>query len=861
MKQQLFFVAMLAGTLATAQQRDSVPAGAGRGAFGAAFGQAANGAAARQTPRPYREVITDKAISKKGMFTVHKVDDKYYFEIPNSMLGKEILAVTRYIKVPTNSGGRGAYGGEVANQQSLVFEKGPSNNIFLRVVTLVNAADPKDEIYKAVNNSNLNAITAAFPVAALSKDSSGTVIEVTDFFKGDNQVVSLNSGVKRSLSLGQIATDRSYIQKISAYPINIEIRTVKTYSAAPSTGGLGGSPFPGGGASVPAANAAGAVTLELNTSMLLLPEKPMQPRIADKRVGFFTEDYTLFSDDQQKVETKEFAVRWRLEPKDEDMEKWKRGELVDPKKPIVYYIDPATPKQWRPYLIAGVNDWAKAFEKAGFRNAIMAKEWPENDTTMSMEDARYSVIRYFASSTENAYGPNVHDPRSGEILESHIGWYHNVMKLVHDWYMIQTAAVDPRARKMKFDDELMGDLIRFVSSHEVGHTLGLRHNMGSSSKTPVAKLRDKAWVEANGHTASIMDYARFNYVAQPEDNIGKAGLYPRIGDYDHWAMKWGYGYIPGATEDEQKKNSNKLITETLKANPRTWFGTYEGGNQSDPRSQSEDLSDNAVVASDYGIKNLQRILVKLPEWTKEEGDLNDNIDEMYGQLLGQWRRYIGHVSRNIGGVYETFKTAEQNEPVYEITPKAMQKAALDFLNRQVFRTPSWLIDKNIWNKINAPGTSDPLASAQEAALAGVLSADRMNRMQFCVDRFGAENAYSALDMINDLQNDLFSELKSNKAIDSYRRMLQKSYVDKLDNLINPPAAGNITVIGFPTGGRTNPYASGLNNRSDVYSIAKAQLVQLRGQVTAAAAAATDRMSKIHLQDLADKIKKALDPAK
>ena len=859
MKQQLFFVAMLAGTLATAQQRDSLPTAGGRGAFGGAFGQAANGAAARQTPRPYREVITDKAISKKGMFTVHKVDDKFYFEIPNAMLGKEILAVTRYIKVPTNSGGRGAYGGEVANQQSLVFEKGPSNNIFLRVVTLVNAADPKDEIYKAVNNSNLNAITAAFPVAAFSKDSSGTVIDVTDFFKGDNQVVSLNSGVKRSLSLGQIATDRSYIQKISAYPINIEIRTVKTYSAAPSTGGLGGSPFPGGGASVPAANAAGAVTLELNTSMLLLPENPMQPRIADKRVGFFTEDYTLFSDDQQKVETKEFAVRWRLEPKDEDVEKWKRGELVEPKKPIVYYIDPATPKQWRPYLIAGVNDWAKAFEKAGFRNAIMAKEWPENDTTMSMEDARYSVIRYFASSTENAYGPNVHDPRSGEILESHIGWYHNVMKLVHDWYMIQTAAVDPRARKMKFDDELMGDLIRFVSSHEVGHTLGLRHNMGSSSKTPVAKLRDKAWVEANGHTASIMDYARFNYVAQPEDNIGKAGLYPRIGDYDHWAMKWGYGYIPGANEEEQKKNSNKLITETLKANPRTWFGTYEGGNQTDPRSQSEDLSDNAVVASDYGIKNLQRILVKLPEWTKEEGDLNDNIEEMYGQLLGQWRRYIGHVSRNVGGVYETFKTAEQEEPVYEVTPKAMQKAALDFLNRQVFRTPTWLIDKNIWNKINAPGTADPLASAQEAALAGILSGDRMNRMQYCVDRFGAENAYSALDMINDLQNDLFSELKSNKAIDSYRRMLQKSYVDKLDNLINPPSAGSITVIGFPTGGRTNPYASGFNSRSDVYSIARAQLVQLRGQVTAAAAAATDRMSKIHLQDLADKIKKSLDP--
>ena len=853
MKKKLLFVALFAGTLAVAQQRDSLPNGPGRANFGGALGNLGLGGAARQSPRPYKEIITDKAITKKGMFTVHKVEDKYYFEIADAMLGREILAVTRYIKVPAVGGGRGVYGGEIANQQSLVFEKGPSNNIFLRVITLVNTADPKDEIYKAVTNSNLNAITAAFPIAAFSKDSTGVVIEVTDFFKGDNQVVSINSGVKRTLSLAQLAADRSFIQKISAYPINIEVKTVKTFSASPAIGGFG---IPGPATSVPAANAAGAVTIELNTSLLLLPQTPMAPRIADKRVGFFTDDYVLFRDGQQKVENKEFAIRWRLEPKEEDVAKWKRGELVEPKKPIIYYIDPATPKQWRQHLILGVNDWQKAFEKAGFKNAIMGKEWPENDTTMSMEDARYSVIRYFASSTENAYGPQVHDPRSGEILESHIGWYHNVMKLVHDWYMVQTAAVDPRARKMKYDDELMGDLIRFVSSHEVGHTLGLRHNMGSSSKTPVANLRNKAWVEANGHTASIMDYARFNYVAQPEDNIGKAGLYPRIGDYDHWAMQWGYGYIAGNNEEEQKKNSNKLITETLKNNPRTWFGTYESGNQADPRSQSEDLSDNAVVASDYGIKNLQRIIVNLPEWTKEEGDLNENIATMYGQLLGQFRRYVGHVSRNIGGVYETFKTAEQNESVYEITPKTMQRDALGFLNRQLFQTPKWLIVKNIWDKVNAPGTADPLASAQEAALAGLLTGDRMNRMQYCVERFGANKAYSALDMINDLQTDLFSELKSNKTIDAYRRMLQKSYVDKLENIINPSAPAGGIVFTF---GGNNPYQSGFNSRSDVYSIARAQLVQLRGPVNTAAASATDRMSKIHLQDLADKIKKALDP--
>lgn len=854
MRNYFIAAALLASVVSVAQTRDtSRPAGAPQiGNLPPGF----VGGAQRQGPRAYRDVITSKAVSQKGMITVHRVDDKYYFEVPNTILGREILAVTRYIKVPAISGaGRGAYGGEVANQQTLAFEKGPNSNIFLRTITLINAADPKDDIYKAVTNSNLNAIAASFPIAAFGKDSASVVLDITDYFKGDNQVVSINANIKRSFGLGPIAADRSYIQNISSYPINTEIRTVKTFSAggAGATISIGG----GGGTSIPAANAAGAVTIELNTSMLLLPEKPMTPRIADKRVGFFTDDYVLFGDDQQKVANKEFAVRWRLEPKDEDVGKWKRGELVEPKKPIIYYIDPATPKLWRKYLILGINDWQKAFEKAGFKNAIMGKEWPENDTTMSLEDARFSVVRYFASPTENAYGPNVHDPRSGEILESHIGWYHNVMKLVHDWYMIQTAATDSRARKMKFDDDLMGDLIRFVSSHEVGHTLGLRHNMGSSSKTPVDKLRDKAWVEANGHTASIMDYARFNYVAQPEDNISKAGLYPRIGDYDQWAIRWGYGYIAGNTEEETKKNSNKLVTEALKTNPRHWFGTYESGNQTDPRSQSEDLSDNAVKASDYGVKNLQRILSNLVEWTKEEGDQNENIATMYRQLLGQFSRYYGHVSRNIGGVYETFKVAEQDEPVYEPTPKAMQRDALGYMSRQVFQTPKWLIDKKIWDKINPPGTSDPLAAAQEAALGSLLTLDRLNRMQYATERFGADKAYSALEMINDLQNDLFSELKSNKAIDNYRRMLQKSYVEKLNNLLNPPA-NNTTTIVFG-GGFNNPYASGANSRSDVYSIARAQLTQLRTQVNAAAAINADRMSKIHLQDLAEKIKRALDP--
>jgi hypothetical protein len=801
-------------------------------------------------PKPYKEVITDKAITTKGLFIVHKVDDKYYFEIPDTIMYREIMAVTRFVKVPANSGvGRAIYGGELTNRQTLSFERGPSNNVFMRVITLINVADSTNQISQAVSNSNLNPIAAAFPIAAIGRDSSSVVIDVTEFFKGDNQVVSLNPAGKRSFNLAGIASDRSFIQHINTYPINTEIRTVKTFTSIPSAG------TPGvGTSSVPAANAAGAVTFELNTSMILLPRTPMAKRHWDRRVGYFPDQFVSYSDDQQKVDEETFAVRWRLEPKDADIERWKRGELVEPKKQIIYYIDPATPKKWVPYLIQGINDWQVAFEAAGFKNAIVGKEWP-NDPNMSTEDARFSVLRYFASDVTNAYGPNVHDPRSGEILESHIGWYHNVMKLLHDWYMIQAAAVNPRARSMKFDDDLMGQLIRFVSSHEVGHTIGLLHNMGSSSRTPVDSLRNKRWVEANGHTASIMDYARFNYVAQPEDNINEKGLFPKIGDYDIWAIKWGYGYIPGNTEEERKKNSDKLIRETIAKNPRTWFGTYELGNDNDPRSQREDLSDNSVKASEYGIKNLQRILVNLPEWTKEPNQINENLTEMYGQLVGQFNRYMGHVTTNVGGVHETFRTADEGGAIYEVVSRSKQKEAVTFLHNQLFETPKWLISKDIWNRISNPGEgSDPVSNVQVNGLNSLLSSDRMNRLQVNVERFGAANAYSAIELLNDVQAGIFNELKSKKAIDMYRRGLQKAFVDRLNNILNPPTSTGLTVS---FGG-----ASSLNvARTDLPAIARAQLLKLKSQVAAAIPTTTDSMSKIHLQDLQERINRALDPNK
>jgi len=843
MKRKLLALALLTTTVAMAQRDSSSAPRPGGNPFGGGAAAAAN----RQGPRPYKEVITDKAITKKGLFTVHKVDEKYYFEIADTTLNREILAVTRFTKV---AGGGGKYGGEEVNEQSLKFEKGPSNNVFIRVVALISTADSTSTISRAVKNSYLDPIAAAFPIAAYSKDSSGVVIDVTDFFKGDNQIVSLDPNDKRQFGLGVLAADRSYIQSINTYPINTEIRTVKTYSS--SAGGFGAAP--GGGTTLPAAQAAGAVTIELNTSMILLPKTPMVRRLFDTRVGFFADRFVVYSDDQQKVENQTFAVRWRLEPKPEDLEKYKRGELVEPAKQIIYYIDPATPKQWVKPLIDGINDWNVAFEKAGFKNAIVGKEWP-NDPNMSLEDARYSVIRYFASDIENAYGPQVHDPRSGEILESHIGWYHNVMKLVHDWYLVQTAAVDPKARKMKFDDELMGQLIRFVSSHEVGHTLGLRHNMGSSSKTPVDNLRNKNWVEANGHTASIMDYARFNYVAQPEDNITETGLFPRIGDYDKWAIKWGYTYLGERDAEKDQKINNKWIIDALAANPRVWFGGE--GRNGDPRAQTEDLGDNSMKASEYGIKNLKRIIVALPEWSKEEADHYENLSDLYTQLTAQFSRYMGHVTANVGGIYETYKSVEQAGDIYEATPKATQKDAVSFLNKQLFETPTWLLDRNILNKINSPAATERVQGIQTGVLNNLLDAQRLFKLSSSTARFGS-NTYTLDEMMDDVRKGVWSELASKKAIDPYRRNLQKAYVERLIAIVNPPAPVAIAAVAARPG--FGPVTVNTKN-TDVTSVARGNLRTLQAEIRAAIPGTTDKMSKYHLQDVNDRITEALDPSK
>ena len=777
--------------------------------------------------KPYNKVITKDAKSDKGLFTVHKVDENYFYEIPDSLINREMLTVTRIAKTATGIG----FGGGKQNTEVHRWEK-KNNNILLRLVSHEIYAADSLPVHEAVKNSNFDPIIQSFAIKAISKDSlnSSYVIDVTDLYTKDIQTLGLPDRTRKQYKVSRLDDSRSYIDTIRSYPENIEIRHVKTYNA--------GDP--------PSNASTGSISLEFSNSMILLPKVPMERRYFDQRVGWFARGQTDYGLDAQESKTVRYLDRWRLEVKDEDLEKFKRGELVEPKKQIVYYVDRATPKQWVPFIKQGINDWQVAFEAAGFKNAIIAKDPPtkEEDPDWSPEDVRYSVVRYLASPIPNANGPHVSDPRSGEILESDINWYHNVMTLLRNWFFVQTAAINEDARGVQFKDEVMGRLIRFVSSHEVGHTLGLPHNMGSSVAYDVEDLRDPEFTKKYGTAPSIMDYARFNYVAQPGD--GDVALMPEIGVYDKYSIAWGYRPIPDKTGKEEKETLDQWILEHA-GDPMYRFGSQQRG-VIDPSSQTEDLGSDAVLASQYGIANLKRIVPNLIEWTAEDGKNYDDLDTMYGQVLGQYNRYMGHVAANIGGVYEIYKTYDQEGAVYTHVAAEKQKNAMKFLQAELFQTPEWLIDQDIFNKVEFDGNVERVRNLQERTLSNLLDFGRMARLMENSSINGKE-AYSLLNMMTDVRLGLWSELNRGSAISQYRRNLQRAYISRMEYLMTEEQSPGMRRFG----------SSVDVAQSDIRPIVRGELVTLRRSIRNAANRSNDQLTRYHLLDALERIDLILNP--
>ena len=795
----LFLLLMLASTVSYGQKKSKK-----KGAEPAPQSQPAK--AEKKSPfKKYSDIVTSDAVTDEGLFKVHTVGEKYYYEVPFDLLNTDMLLVSRISKIAAGLGGGYMNAGSKTNEQVVRWSR-VQNNIHLRSISYSNVASDSLPIQLSVSANNYDPILAAFSIEAFNSDSTAALIEVSDLFLSDNPALSgLSENMRRQYKVRNLDRKRSFISRMASFPENIEVRHDLTYNATEP----------------PSNFRSGTISMEMSQSMYLLPEVPMQPRIYDQRVGWFTIRQIDYGSEALKSDVKTYIRRWKLEPK--DPEAYARGELVEPVKPIVYYLDPATPEKWRPYFRQGIEDWQQAFEAAGFKNAIIAKDAPtkEEDPDWSPEDARYSTVRYVASTTRNAVGPSVSDPRSGEIIESDIIWYHNHLRSYRNRYLLETGAANPSARTLDTPEEEIGEMMRRVISHEVGHALGLPHNMKASYAYPTDSLRSASFTQKWGLAATIMDYTRYNYVAQPGDEGVR--FVRMLGPYDEYAINWGYRYIPEAiSAEDEKPILNKWIAEKA-GDPKYLFG---GGNSFDPSSQTESVGDDPVKASRYGLANLKIVAPNLVKWTSTPGEGYADLEELYGELIGVWTRFAAHVITNIGGVYEEFKTTDQSGSTYTPIAKSAQIESMKFLNEDVFSTPDWLLQKEILNNIGPSGAVAAVGSMQSRLLSNVLRKDRLERMIENEALNGSE-AYKLTTMLSDLRKGLWSELSATKEIDTYRRNLQRAHVEMLAGLMKQDE----------------------KNRTDISAAARAELKTIQGMAKSASSRYPSGIVQYHLKDI------------
>lgn len=799
----------------------------------------------RRRARPYAQVVTDRSVTDTGGITVHRVDDRWLFEVPDSLMGRDFLLVSRIAGVPANFGGFLSAGTSV--EERVVRWERQRDRIILRTIAYDAVADDTLPIAISVASNNVGAILAAFPIEASGKDSASFVIDVGTFFSGDTPALSgLSPAQRRTYQVRRLDPARSFLTAVKSFPQNVEVRHTQTFEATEP----------------PADRTSGTISLDMRQSIVLLPKVPMRPRYADPRAGFFAVTRVNYGLDVQKADSQSFIRRWRLEPKDPAA--YARGELVEPVKPIVYYIDPATPMRWRPYVRMGIEDWQKPFEKAGFKNAILAKDPPSaaEDPDWDPEDIRYSVVRWAASLVRNAVGPSTSDPRTGEIIESDITFYHNHMRSYRNRLLIETAAANPVARTLDMPEELMGETMRKVITHEVGHAIGLPHNMIASSSIPIDSLRSASFASRYGVSLTIMDYARQNYIAQPGDGLTPTSFVRRLGPFDDFIVNWGYRVIPEArTPEEERRMLDRWLREQNGPMRYRYLPQYLAG--VDPRSQTEDVGDDPVRASTYALENLKRVVPNLVAWTTRDGDDYSELNELYGEALAMWTRYMGHVVSVIGGVQVDLKTSDQDGVVFSAVDRERQHAALRFLGEQVFRTPSWLAPDEILSRIGPPAGQISLVDRQAAVVTQLLDARRLARLAQS-EAMNERSAYPPAVYLADLRRAMWGATGSLTTPDANRRTLQRVYLERLAALVEPPPP---TGGGGPGGGGgggpqepPSPLLVAPNvPRTDLPALARGQMRAIQADARRAAGTGPSAVVRAHWQDVVDRVEKVLRP--